>query len=451
MLVPCEKHQDCDVASLRAYLNHTQSLTLALVEGLGDADWMCAPLDVVNPLRWEIGHIASFYERFLLKELNLLKKSYISNSALLYNSFVRTRCERWDTALPSPEKTLKYLHHVHDQIAGLLSKPRISTHEAYLILLSIHHQSMHNETMVYTRQTLSQTLPPRLLSHTNLHETNPITANLQGLLADVEVKGCLYWLGAWEDGRFVYDNEKWAHPTPIKDFAISRSPITNAQFAAFVEDKGYKTSQWWCERGWKWRLENQQTHPLHWKPDQNRWWQNHFNIWRPLPPLAPVVHVNWYEAMAYCRWAKRRLPTEMEWECAASAEPQHEEGFGRQKLRTPWGNAPFNSPQPQLANLSAQVTDCTDITQHAQGESPLGCRQMLGNVWEWTASSFYPYPGYQLDHPYREYSAPWFGDHMVLRGGAWCSAAPLVRNTLRNFYKPHRADIFAGFRTCAIV
>ncbi len=452
LLTLCDAHDGCDSSMLKAYLNQTHNLTLALVENLSDAEWMCSPLEIVNPLRWEIGHIAHFYERFLLKELRLLKEPFVPNAALLYNSFIRQRLERWDVTLPSPSNTLKYLNHVHEHVQELLSKPRMSTYEAYLMLLCIHHQSMHNETMVYTRQTLNQTLPKCLLQpslHPH-HETDLQIAKNQGLFDDIEVERCLYWIGAWEDGHFVYDNEKWAHPLPVNPFAISRSLVTNAQFTAFVEDKGYATSRWWCEQGWKWRLKNQRNHPMHWRQDQDQWWQNHFNAWRPLPPLTPVVHVNWYEVTAYCRWAKRRLPTELEWECAASALPQHEEGFGRQKLRTPWGNTLFEAEKPQLANLNAYIADCTDITQHAQGESPLGCRQMLGNVWEWTASSFYPYPGYQLDHPYREYSAPWFGDHFVLRGGAWCTAAPLMRNTLRNFYRPHRSDIFAGFRTCAL-
>lgn len=119
----------------------------------------------------------------------------------------------------------------------------------------------------------------------------------------------------------------------------------------------------------------------------------------------------------------------------------------RDKYAYPWGDEP---PAPTHANLSGQVGHLAPAGAFPAGDSPWGCRQMLGNLWEWTDSPFYPYPGYVVDYPYREYSAPWFGDHMVIRGGSWCSPARMLRNTLRNFYRPHRSDIFVGFRTCAL-
>jgi iron(II)-dependent oxidoreductase len=156
----------------------------------------------------------------------------------------------------------------------------------------------------------------------------------------------------------------------------------------------------------------------------------------PLPRTQPVIHVNWHEAEAYCRWAGRRLPTEAEWELAAS-------GFS--KARYPWGEEP---PAPGLARLDACSLGCAPVTDYIGGDSPCGCRQMIGNVWEWTASDFLPFPGFVVD-PYKEYSQPWFGaERKVLRGGCWATRSRLIRNTWRNYFQKDRRDIFAGFRTC---
>ncbi|MGH9356244.1 MAG: SUMF1/EgtB/PvdO family nonheme iron enzyme, partial [Terriglobia bacterium] len=153
-----------------------------------------------------------------------------------------------------------------------------------------------------------------------------------------------------------------------------------------------------------------------------------------------------YEADAFCRWAGRRLPTEAEWEMAASAEPASaRSGEGRGKYLFPWGDQP---PNPARANLDWRIMGCRDAAALPSGDSAFGCRQMIGNVWEWTASSFSPYPGF-APGPYKEYSAPWFEGHKVLRGGCWATRSGLIRNAYRNFYQPHRRDVWAGFRTCA--
>jgi iron(II)-dependent oxidoreductase len=160
-----------------------------------------------------------------------------------------------------------------------------------------------------------------------------------------------------------------------------------------------------------------------------------------------MIHVNWYEAEAYCRWAGRRLPRECEWEVAAAGEPDPaNRELAPCKRRFPWGSA---LPDPTRAQLDWHTMGRVDVDALPQGDSAFGCRQMIGNVWEWTADDFLPYPGFTAD-PYKEYSAPWFGSHKVLRGGCWATRARLIRNTWRNFYTPDRRDVWAGFRTCAL-
>jgi len=158
-----------------------------------------------------------------------------------------------------------------------------------------------------------------------------------------------------------------------------------------------------------------------------------------LPPNQPVMHVNWYEAEAWCRWAGRRLPTEAEWEAAAA-------GPGAAKTSFPWGE---EAPTPRHVNLDGVGLGPIDVAACPAGDSVWGCRQMIGNVWEWTASSFAPFPGFSADI-YKEYSEPWFGTRKVLRGGAWATRSRMVNSAYRNFFTPDRRDILAGFRTVAL-
>jgi iron(II)-dependent oxidoreductase len=156
--------------------------------------------------------------------------------------------------------------------------------------------------------------------------------------------------------------------------------------------------------------------------------------------------VCWHEAEAWSRWAKRRLPTENEWEAAASCERSAAGELVDARRRHPWGDAPADA---RTANLDFRAAGCADVAAHAAGDSAFGCRQLLGNVWEWTASDFMPFPGFEPG-PYRDYSQPWFGTHKVLRGGCFVTRSRIARNAYRNFYTPERRDVWAGFRTCAL-
>ena len=213
----------------------------------------------------------------------------------------------------------------------------------------------------------------------------------------------------------MFDNEKWAHPVEVAPFRIARAPVTNAEYVRFVEDEGYGNASFWSEPGWRRRQESGLEHPVYWQRKDGGGWQTRcFDQLVSLPPHQPVNHVSWHEAQAYCRWAGRRLPTEAEWELAAAGEPT-----GKGKRRFPWGH---DTPNPARANLDGQAMGCLDVAALGDGDSAFGCRQMIGNVWEWTASDFLPFPGFEAD-PYKDYSEPWFGSRKVLRGGCWQRAA----------------------------
>jgi iron(II)-dependent oxidoreductase len=320
------------------------------------------------------------------------------------------------------------MQRVHEAVCERLQKP-LTPDLVYFTLLSVFHEDMHGEAFIYTRQTHGYPAPALRFS-----EEVVVADGTFPLAGDVEIPGTTFQLGATPDEPFVFDNEKRAHPVEVRPFVISRAPVTQAEFLQFYQQGGYRRPELWSDAGWQWRQSAGARRPLYWTPEPP-WQRRHFDQWVPLEPHRPVIHVNWYEADAYCRWAKRRLPTEAEWELAAASPG---------KRRFPWGSS---FPTIHQANLGAAAGGCVDVGWGPAGDSVFGCRQMIGNVWEWCADDFQPYPGFVAD-PYKEYSEPWFGTHKVLRGGCWVTRARLIRNTWRNFYTPDRRDVWAGFRTC---
>jgi iron(II)-dependent oxidoreductase len=311
---------------------------------------------------------------------------------------------------------------------------------------------MHAEAITYTRQTLAYRAPeikisaPAPRGHASVdRDESTVQMNALQTWGDASIPGGRFMLGSFPDSGFVFDNEQWAHEIEVRPFSISKTAVSNGEFASFVEDGGYARRELWSEEGWAWRERVDARHPVYWnRLSDGRWLRRDFDTLVPLEDRHPVIHVNWYEADAFCRWAGRRLPTEAEWEMAAATEIE-ENRIDSPKRIYPWGD---EFPDPQRANLDWRKMGCVEVDSLPAGASAYGCRQMIGNVWEWTSTDFGPYPGFAAG-PYREYSAPWFGDHKVLRGGCWASRSSLVRNNYRNFYTPDRRDVWAGFRTCA--
>jgi iron(II)-dependent oxidoreductase len=427
--------------TLQEWVREARQRTFDLVSDLTDAQLIGPRLPIVNPLLWEIGHVAWFQEKWVLRKGGVVGSRFRTDADALWDSIAIGHDRRWDLPLPPREETLSYMRQVRDAVLEKL-ETEITAEDVYFVMLSVFHEDMHTEAFTYTRQTLGY--PPPTFS-TGEHNERDACDAAGAHPGDVEIPGGILFLGATADESFVFDNEKWAHPVVVKPFAIACAPVTQAEFAAFVDDGGYRRREFWSSEGWLWRQEVGAEHPLYWQREApGRWMRRHFDRWVPLEPHRPVIHVNWYEAQAYCRWAGRRLPTEAEWEAAAATEPDSATGISGEKRRFPWGAEP---PTPQRAHLDWQSMGCCDVGAHQAGDSAWGCRQMIGNVWEWTASDFLPYPGFVPD-PYKEYSQPWFGDHKVLRGGCWVTRSRLLRNTWRNFYRPDRRDVWAGFRTC---
>ena len=430
-----------NASELTRTLVDARSRTLALVTDLTDEQLMGPRLPIVNPLLWEIGHLAWFQEKWVLRHRG--KAAPIRADAdALYDSVAIPHDTRWNLPLPSREETLAYMQEVLNRLLERLGSIDLDSEEAYFFHLAIFHEDMHDEAFTYTRQTLGYPRPrfPALSQEAAQTGGGPLPG-------DAEIPGGTFLLGATPDLPFVFDNEKWAHPVEIQPFRIARAPVTNGEYVAFVEDKGYLRREFWSESGWRWREKLGAEHPVYWQGGSDgRWHRRSYDVIVSLEENHPIIHVNWYETEAYCQWAGRRLPTEAEWEVAASGEPTADgRGITQHKRRFPWGDEPTFAGR---ANVDGGAGGCIDVGALAEGDSPFGCRQMIGNVWEWVSNDFGPYPGFVAD-PYKEYSEPWFWTHKVLRGGSWITRSRMIRNTWRTYYTPDRRDVMAGFRTCA--
>ena len=431
-------------AALAEWVRDARACSLELVSDLSDEELLGPRLAIVNPLLWEIGHVAWFQERWVLRHA-LGAPPIRADADALWDSIAIAHDARWDLALPAREETFAYVRAVRDRVLERLDAGDPNAKLRYFVLLTVFHEDMHTEAFTYTRQTLGYA-PPKL----GVGGVGPGAGQDAGAgsaaLGDARVPGGRFSLGARPEDPFVFDNEKWAHAVEVAPFAIARAAVTQAEYAEFVEVGGYARREWWSDAGWHWREGEAAELPLYWRRAGGAFERRRFDAWVPLEADLPVLHVSWFEAEAYCRFAGRRLPTELEWEVAAAGEPDDDGSrLAPRKRRLPWGDAP---PDPTRARLDWSGGGPASVHAYAPGESAFGCRQMLGNVWEWTSSDFGPYPGFVAD-PYREYSEPWFRGHKVLRGGCWATRGRLLRNTWRNFYEPHRRDVWSGLRTCA--
>jgi iron(II)-dependent oxidoreductase len=426
---------------LAEQLRDAHQRTMALIDGLSPQQLMGPKLPIVNPLLWEIGHAAYFYEYWVLRQ-HLQQAPAHDQVDALYDSITIAHDDRWDLPLPDLAATLGYIDGVEERVVRALGEGEDALRD-YLAQYAVFHHDMHNEAYTYTRQTLAYPAPA---FHRTLAEATPATASAD-LSGDVAIPGGTFELGAGHDEGFVFDNEKWAHPVDVDGFSIARTAVSHADFLRFVEADGYRDKGFWDEPGWQWREAAGLEHPCYWRLTPGGWELRRFDQWRPLPLEAAMIHVCWHEAQAYCRWAGRRLPTEVEWEVAAAAEPTADgQSLAPHKRRFPWGD---EAPRPDQANLDGYALGTIDVAALPAGDSAFGCRQMIGNVWEWTQDTFGPYPGFVPDM-YQDYSQPLFGVTKVLRGGAWPTRGRMIRNTWRTYYGPERNDVFAGFRTCAI-
>ncbi len=375
--------------------------TLVLFEGM-DTDTFCSQLHPdFSPVGWHLGHIA-FTESLWLLEKSAGLPCLFPQYRKLFAADGLPKSER--IQLPDLAETLYYLNIVREKVLEYMQIANIKQQEALWRFL-LQHESQHSEIVIMVLELLKtqkrDKIPPPDLTPSTFSEMVLISA------------------GQFEQGSNSIeglDNEYPAHQVYLEDFWIDRYPVTCGQYQAFIKAGGYQNPHWWSEAGWQWLKIEQVTQPLYWCDDLAQ--ANH-----------PVYGVSWYEAEAYSRFVGKRLPTEAEWEKAACWN-------GRETTLL------------QNCNRDCLIGKTTPVNAYPGGQSAYGLYNTLGNVWEWTASWFDGYQGFQ-SYPYPGYSQVYFDhQHRVLKGGSWATRIWVLRPSFRNWYQPQMRQIFAGFR-CA--
>ncbi len=429
---------------------------------------------LMSPIVWDLGHIGHFEDVWLRRNAHSGDTGSEGLSGI-YDPFQNPRAVRDSLPLPSLDECRRYLAEVRravlDGLRGLpldgdgpaapvdgaststrdptsrrerdggagdalLGGHRGLLDDGFVFRMVLQHEYQHDETILQTLQ-LKQGRPyaaPRLLTPPGTVAVAPAPGTM------VRFPGGRVTLGT-DDRSVAYDNEGPAHEVELSPFHIGAHPVTNGEYRAFVDAGGYDERDCWSGAGWAWRRDEGLEAPRYWAREEDGWVERFMDRTVSLDPHRPVGHVCYWEADAYARWAGMRLPTEAEWEAAAAWDPEEE----RARLY-PWGE---DAPTPLHANLDAQLFETTPVGAYPQGRSPVGCWDMLGNVWEWTSTDFHGYPGYRT-FPYPEYSEAFFGsEYKVLRGGSWATRFGAIRNTFRNWDYPIRRQIFSGFRCAA--
>jgi ergothioneine biosynthesis protein EgtB len=359
-------------------LKAQRDYTLALYADLPEALWrpdQVPYLSIINPPLWELAHIAWFAEYFAVRHPLRLQSgrevaSCLETADALFDSRHVPHKSRWGLAYPARADCMAYMDASLARVLTALSEQ--TEDSPYLFQLVLLHEDMHAEALAMTLSTLGLPFPAALPSRTSVRPGK-----------DVHLPGGVLVMGDSKGRNFLFDNEKPPQPVDVAPFTIASSPVTEGEITEFRESKAYNRQDIWSDAGWQWHL------------------QHRPNMSKTASMAYAAMHISFFEAEAYCRWQNRRLPTEAEWEFAATQSPE----FG----------------------------------------------ETVGHVWEWTSDAFAPYPGFVADVAYAEYSMPWFLTHLVLKGGSFVTHPRLRYPQYRNFYTPERSDMFCGFRTCASV
>ncbi len=416
-------------------LTRARRRTAALTEAVDDDDLIRQHSRLMSPLVWDLAHIGNQEELWLLRDVGGRDPLLPETVDQLYDAFQHPRSDRPALPLLDPAQSRRYVTEVRTKVIDLLEQTplrgRRLTEGGFVFGMIAQHEQQHAETMLATHQ-LRQGDPV-------LDAPPPPAAPGEPRPPETLVPAGPFTMGT-SAHPWALDNERPAHEVHVGAFWLDTVPVSNADYQDFIADGGYTDRRWWAPAGWHHVQQVGLTAPLFWRRDGRDWLRRRFGRTELVPADEPVMHVCWYEADAFARWAGKRLPTEAEWEKAARHDPVT--GDTRQY---PWGN---DDATPDRANLGQDHLGPAPVGAYPAGASPLGIRQLIGDVWEWTSSDFTGYPGFAA-WPYREYSEVFFGpDYKVLRGGSFAADRVACRGTFRNWDYPIRRQIFAGFR-CA--
>jgi ergothioneine biosynthesis protein EgtB len=422
--------------------------TINLFKPLKVEDAVIQSTDFGSPPNWHIAHVTWFFQKILEKygdkKLSNIKihLNYLNS---YYHKFgeILPKNERGRFPRPTVKETLKYRSIIEGQIISFLRElelsNKISEETLYDIMLGNQHEMQHQELMVYDFQHYFQRFPYENDNYKPNKVKNPPLA-VEQPKGMVDIPEGIYELG-FNGKDFCYDNELPEHKVYLQPFKIDVIPITNGKFIEFIKDGGYEDYKYWLADGWELVVEQEWKAPLYWeyKKEEDAWTKKDFRGINKIESDEPVTNISYYEADAYARWAGLRLPTEAEWEKAAGWNEDL-----RIKTMYPWGN---EKPTYKHANLmESYIWAPTKVGSYPAGKSYYGCHQMIGDVWEWTSSEYMLYPRFKSR--FSEYTDKWSINQKVLRGGSFATPSKQIRNSYRNYFKPHERVLFAGFR-CA--
>ena len=427
-----------DVRPFVDLLTEARARTLLLVSRLSEDDLRRQHDRLMSPVLWDLGHISQFEQLWLLR--NTDGPIEFVEMPGMYNPFEHPRATRAELPLPGIQDMLDEMADGRRKVLERLATAELDwdhplLRDGFLFRMVAQHEYQHGETILQTLR-LKQGEPyhpPRAMA---VPPAGEVASERDGM---VRFPGGAVLIGTGDRAE-AYDNERGEHVVDLPPVWIDATPVTSGAYLEFMRAGGYSTRDHWSEAGWSWLREAGVEAPKYWEREGDGWMVRSFDRLEPVPLDHPVCHVCYHEAEAYARWAGKRLPTEQEWEAAASWDAAAE-----RKRKYPWGDEP---PTALDANLDQLTFSTAPVGAYPRNLSPLGCYGMIGDVWEWTSSDFSGYPGYE-SFPYAEYSEAFFGpDYKVLRGGSWATRPGAVRNTFRNWDYPIRRQIYSGFR-CA--
>jgi iron(II)-dependent oxidoreductase len=419
-------------------LDEVRRRSLDLLDPLSDEDQRAQHSPLMSPLVWDLAHVGHYEELWLLRAVARTQPIDPAHDDI-YDAFRHVRKERAKLAILGPAEARRHIAMVRGRALDVLDRVDLDPAvplltDGFVYGMVAQHEHQHDETMLATLQLMASAYP---------HGAVAPPAGRPRPAAEVLIPGGPFVMGTDRE-PFAYDNERPAHVVDVAPFFIDTAPVTNRRYLDFVDAGGYDEPRFWSEAGWAHRREAGLTAPQFWSREGGGSWSvRRYGRRLDLPLDEPVQHVSWYEADAYARFAGRRLPTEAEWEKAAAGASAGPGPGG-------WGVSPRQGRRepPMNANLGQRHFGPAPVGAYPGGASRYGAEQMLGDVWEWTASDFTAYPGF-LTFPYKEYSEVFYGsDYKVLRGGSWATSPLVARSTFRNWDHPIRRQIFAGFR-CA--
>lgn len=404
-----------EISVLIQQFRNVRQQTERLVAPLSEADAQLQSMPDASPAKWHLAHTSWFFESFLLPGLNPNYQVFDPYFSYLFNSYYNgigeqyPRERRGMISRPSLAEILEYRHYVTEQVIAAVQAP--SSQQIFTLELGIHHEQQHQELLLTDIQHGLWQNP--MLPVYRPRDSSSISLN-PGPISWLSCPEGLYRIGA-DGAGFCFDNEQPRHRVFLDAFELANRPVSNREFLTFVEDDGYHNPLLWLADGWAMLEQQSIRHPLYWRKDDNEGWQQ-FSLHgeQPLNLDAPVSQLSYYEANAFAQWASARLPREAEWEQLLSA-----------------------------CNLDAPCTlqaEFYDLKTH---------NLYSGGVWEWTQSSYQPYPGYrEFSGKAGEYNGKFMSSQFVLRGGSCVTPQGHIRSSYRNFFYPHQRWQFSGLRLC---